>query len=219
MDNRDIIGYNSIKDKLALNKDVIFMTPELKALYRHRRLHPKSMEAIQNKEVDPFEFKMLWWIYNPASPGFKSGLSVDNLIVEAAEKFAPADWKGSLLFKKACTAYSDLMKEGNAYYSLLRSHLTALHTAKIAITKMSNALNNYTNKLKIDINSPESISNAVNAQQLLKLIIDDGGKLQKYSLSLQTIEKSYGEEEIKQKFIRGGKPFKASMEPGNEIDG
>ena len=84
---------------------------------------------------------------------------------------------------------------------------------------MSNALSNYTKNLKISVDSPESIANASSAQQLLKLIIEDGNKLKNHLVTLRGIEKSYGEEEVKQKFIRGKKLYKASMDPGNEIDG
>ena len=116
MDNRDIIEYNVIKDKLVLNRDAIFMTTELKALYRNRKRNPKSITAVKENEVDPFEFKMLWWIYNPASPGFKSGLELKDLIEEAKDKFAPIDWKTSLIFNTAAKAYSEVMIKGNAFY-------------------------------------------------------------------------------------------------------
>lgn len=217
MDLREIIQYNPMKDKVELNLEILSLIPELLDLYKFRKANPLSNTTPDIESIN-FEFKMLWWVHHPASPGFKSGDNLNTLLDECRYRFAPAQWRRTLKFNDALEAYEKVMQNGNPIYSLLRAHIVGLTTAAKTVRKMTDSLAKYSNSLVVDIGDAESVSQLVSAQEILKQLLMDGDKLNQRIESFRKIEETYGKEEARAKEIRGKRPYKISMDPDNDIE-
>ena len=217
MDLREIIVFNYQTDKISLNLEAVMLSEDLRALYIYRKDKPLGTQE-PTEEGGLFEFKMIWWIANPAASGFKMGLPVSVLIEKSRNEFAPVNWRKTTLFTNALDAYIELMKETNPIYSLLRSHMIALKTATKSIEIMTDSLNDYVSKFALNIEDPDSVKILGNVQAILGELLSDGDKLNDRIKSFKVIHDAYGKEEAKIRKIRGGKEYLISMDPDNEVE-
>jgi hypothetical protein len=218
MDTRELITYNPSKDQLEFNVIAINMVPELKELLKHRRISPLTPKDDLEEDIKYFEFKMLWWIAHPASPGFLSGLHVDEILKEARARFAPTAWRKSDRFMSALRAYEELLELGNPVYSLLKSHVSAIAMANKVVKKSIAGLNAFVDAIDLNTTERESVYEIENARKLINGFLKDGKDLSAHMMNLKEIKAKYNQEEVLIKELRGGKPYLKSMDPDNDIE-
>ncbi|MCK4501089.1 hypothetical protein KAU11_11375 [Candidatus Babeliales bacterium] len=193
------------------------LTEELMDLYIHRKSKIKE-DTVDAEEELLFEFKMLWWVANPAAPGFKMGLPLKVTLDKAKDEFAPKGWRSYAIFATALGRYIELMEEINPIYSLLKSHVVALKTSTKTVSIMTATLSEYVNTFKLKIEDETSVKTLGNIQDILKGLLSDGDKLNDRIKSFKVISDAYGKEEAKLKSIRGGHDYHDSMDADNDIE-
>jgi len=217
MDLREIINFDYTNDRISLNMEVMLMLDELRELYYLRRKKPLAKQP-KTDEGGLFEFKMIWWIANPAAPGFKMGLPTKVLLDKAKHEFAPVGWRYTTVFEDALDKYIELMVDINPIYSLLKSHTIAITTATKSIEIMTSSLSEYVSTFKVDITNDASVKVLDNVQSILKALLSDGEKLNERIKSYKLITEAYGKEEVKIKKIRGDKQYLPSMDADNDVE-
>lgn len=214
MDLREIIQYNPSSDRLEVNKEILYLFPELKRLYRSTMI-----ENVNRDSIDKFhELKILWWVCHPASPGFKSGNNKDVVIKDAIKRFSPKGWRRNNLFDLALLAYEKEMRDANPIYSLLRAQIVGISSATKTLDKITDALSAYSDNTVIDITDQDNIDTVAKVQDLLEVLLKSGNTLNKRIVEFKKIEEEFGREEKRIKQIRGNRPYKPSMDPDNDVE-